>query len=230
MRMMKSKIDFNNLRYSEFTYSKEDMLRIKKAVLFIPENSLVLDIGCGDGTISVLIRELKNCKVVGVDISSNALKLAKKKDIEVIQHNLEEPLPFKDSSFDCVFAGEIIEHIFDTDFFVREIWRVLKPHGKLIVTTPNLAGLGSRISLLLGKKPWMINNRLTSESAGHIRYFVAKDLVELLEDNGFKVVKLTGDCVKILPNLCIKFLSDLEPSLSLHLIVVSEKIEGGEEA
>jgi len=221
--MKNERKEFVNIRYNKFTYQGNDHIRIHRAVLLIPRNSYVLDIGCGDGTISTLIRDLRDCKVVGIDLSDNALKIAKNQGIECVRCDVEERLPFKDLTFDCVFAGEIIEHIYDTDSFIKEVYRVLKQRGVFIITTPNLAGLGSRISLLLGKKPWMIENRLKPQFAGHIRYFTAEELKNLLEDNGFKIEKISGDCVKIFPKVCTKILADLRPTFALHLIVKGRK-------
>ena len=58
-----------------------------------------------------------------------------------------------DSEVDIVFAGEIIEHIYDIELMMENIRRVLKPNGVFLGTTPNLASWSSRITLLLGKCP-----------------------------------------------------------------------------
>lgn len=70
-----------------------------------------------------------------------------------IQWNLNDGLPFPDDSIDHIVACEIIEHMRSPHSFLREIRRVLKPGGILIVTTPNICCLKNRIKLLCGKFP-----------------------------------------------------------------------------
>lgn len=87
-----------------------------------------------------------------------------------------ERIPFKSSVFDCIIAGELIEHLKRPENFVKEANRILKDAGSLIITTPN------RKSLI---------NRLfhSYEAPLHLSLFSRKELFELLEKNGFKVVK-----------------------------------------
>ena len=177
-----------------------------------------MDLGCGEGIIGECIQQL-GFKVIGCDKSYNAIKNAK---IKVILCDLEEKIPVENSSFDIVLAAEIIEHILDTDKFIEEIHRVLKPRGKLVITTPNLASLECRISLLLGKKPWMIENRVLPHSAGHVRYFTVKEIRKLLEDHNFEVKLITTNFIK-LKNVVFERISKLFPQLGHSIIVVAER-------
>jgi len=63
--------------------------------------------------------------------------------------------------FNCVLAGEIIEHIIDTDSFLDEINRILMDNEILIITTPNLANLENRIRLVIGRYPIFVYGLLT---------------------------------------------------------------------
>lgn len=187
--------EFNEERYKgEFKIGKFEFPRIKRIIDVIPSNKRILDIGCYEGTISRLIKE-KNNIVVGLDISKNALKKAKRKGIICVL-SYAETLPFRDSAIDAVVASEIIEHIFDTSRFLDEINRVLKKGGELILTTPNLASLSNRIRLFLGLQPNYCEVEL-SECAGHIRFFTVKSLKKLLEKHAFKVEKIKTDALFI---------------------------------
>jgi len=128
-------------------------------------------------------------------------------------------------SFDVVFAGEIIEHIYDTDAFLQEVYRVLKYDGDLILTTPNLATLGRRILLLFGKNPLIENSLRRDDSSGHIRYFIIETLLELLSLNGFKVVKVASTVINFTKNGSIKtrMLAKLFPSLGSTIIIKAIK-------
>ncbi len=88
----------------------------------------ILDLGCGDLWLTKYLRKL-NYNVVGIDKSLDAKYPY---TIECDANNL----PFDDNSFDCVLMVEVVEHINPKTAY-SEIRRVLKPNGKIIVTTPN---------------------------------------------------------------------------------------------
>lgn len=190
---MINKEELNRRRYSkEWIASKSDLIRVNKIVNWVGSNKKVLDIACYDGTISKLVKDNNNV-VYGLDISKKAVEISNGKGIIAIVFDVEKKLPFLANTFDVVIAGEIIEHVYDTDYFLREIHRVLRSDGELILTTPNLATLGRRILLFLGKNP-LIEVSING-GGGHIRYFVKDNLFQLLEDNGFKVVEFTSDII-----------------------------------
>lgn len=187
--------EFNEQRYGKPLHlSKTEKFRVESILRLIGNKKKVLDIGCSDGTISEMIARNNN-EVYGVDVSESALKIALSRGLEAYKVDLEsEEFPFSENYFDVVVAGEIIEHIFDTDEFLNKIKKVLKPDGSLIITTPNLATLGRRLLLLLGKNP-LIEVSVDGEAAGHIRYFVKETLVNLLEKHDFKIDEFTSDIV-----------------------------------
>jgi len=123
-----------------------------------------------------------------------------------------------------VIAGEIIEHIVDTDNFINEINRVLKNGGLLFITTPNLVGLESRLAAFFGKKPWVIENRIKNGYAGHLRYFTFEELENLLEEKRFIILKRTSDYIKI-RNLLLVKLAKIFPTFGQHIILVGRKIK-----
>lgn len=91
-----------------------------------------------------------------------------------------------------MFALEIIEHLFDTESFLEEIYRVLKPNGILILSTPNITGLGCRLRCLFGKRPPVIECTSRGNVSGHIRAFDKSDIKELVSEAGFKEIKIIG--------------------------------------
>jgi SAM-dependent methyltransferase len=109
--------------------------------------STVVDYGVGSWGFGCVFPKLKKCKVaIGVDISQFAVDCSRKiseNDPELSGARLEfitssgYDIKLHDESADVVFAGECIEHIEDTDAFLSEIYRVLKPNGIAIFTTPN---------------------------------------------------------------------------------------------
>ncbi|MFQ6072680.1 MAG: class I SAM-dependent methyltransferase [Methanosarcinales archaeon] len=109
---------------------------------------ICLDCACGDGQ---YIPYFNNCeKVVGIDISTIRLKRAKikNKDAELILCDVLH-LPFKNNTFDFVFASEIIEHFSfdDGQKMLNEVTQVIKNKGIIIITTPNYNNFTSYLSL-----------------------------------------------------------------------------------
>ncbi len=201
--------DFQKKRYEDFNsydYEKNHGDRIKKVLsLFEPcPHGRILDIGCGDGYITQIIGRKTGAEMHGCDISRSALKDAEKKGVIAAEADLDGgKLPYQDKYFDAVFAGEVIEHVFDTDTFIEEIRRVLKDGGYLVLTTPNLGAWYNRIALLFGWQPWNLdisNNRIFGNPffkksflpQGHIKgytYFAIRDLLNCYE---FKIIRVTG--------------------------------------
>jgi ubiquinone/menaquinone biosynthesis C-methylase UbiE len=163
----------------------------------------LLDIGCGDGSFTVLLGQKTLFNLYGIDISPIAVESARTKGIKAILYNVEDGIPFENSSFDCIFCGELIEHIFDTDALLDEIYRVLKPRGIFILTTPNLASWFDRVALFCGYQPaccevslnmpgTLIYNAKKDKPAGHIRAFTLRALKELVIFHGFTVERILG--------------------------------------
>lgn len=85
----------------------------------------------------------------GVDMCEKAVEVARRAKIEARAVDLDEDdLPFDDNYSDLVVALEILEHLFDPDHVVKEIKRVLRPNGLLIISIPNLAWWVNRLVLL----------------------------------------------------------------------------------
>ena len=112
----------------------------------------LLDIGCGIGTISLEL-EKKGFNVTGVDFSKVGIDKCLEKGLNAILSDVDEDgLKFPDKSFDVVWAGDVIEHVFDPIFLLEEISRVLKDNGIFLLTVPNNFSLRIRVKIaLLGR-------------------------------------------------------------------------------
>src|SRR3989339_7525 len=178
---------------------------------------IALDVGCGDGRFCTMIRS-RCAAVLGVDISMNALQVARKRDLAVAQANFgESPLPFASASIDLVTCLDVIEHIFDPYFLLHEIHRVLKPGGRFILTTPNLRFVKHVFDVLLRGRAPKTNLDHASCDGGHLHYFCTQDLKELLQECGFSVVACRGvrQCLFNPQScLCSGFLRDFGSGMS----------------
>ena len=149
--------------------------RIPVLVAAIGRGKRVLDLGCRSGALTRHF--LDGNSVVGLDVDPVALDKAAALGIEPVQANVEEPLPFDDSSFDAVVAGELFEHLQFPDALVGEIRRVLRPGGALAGSVPNAFRVQSRLRFLRGRAP--------EDDPTHLRMFspdAVRELLSGLED------------------------------------------------
>jgi len=96
--------------------------------------AIVLDVGCGTGHLSQPL--VRDNFVVGADLSSEMLRFAAAKGL-VSVHGRAEEIPFKNSVFDVVLANSVIQLIPDGRAFVAELFRVVRPGGRVIIATIN---------------------------------------------------------------------------------------------
>ncbi len=163
--------------------------RLRKALQLAEEEppGHILDIGCGRGGFAARLMT-KGWRASGIDMTEEQVAVACSAGLDArVADVAHRGLPFDDQAFDCVFAGEIIEHLVDTDLFLAEIRRVLKPGACVILTTPNLASFENRLRLLLGLYPMWVDYRLAG--VGHVRAYTPRILKRQLGTHGFRVEK-----------------------------------------
>ena len=128
---------FENIFYKALFNSAEDFYSFLKSN---SENAEVLDYGCGTGVSLEKVMQFKPKKIVGIDISENSIKKAKKKikesnlDIELIVGNCEQT-KFESNKFDIIYGTGILHHL-QFSKCLGEIHRILKPKGKLLFIEP----------------------------------------------------------------------------------------------
>ena len=180
---------------------------IQRALPLFDRNSggIFLDIGCNDGEKSSVFGRFIDARIsVGIDFEGLALGESKAKGLLSVAVDLNQgsSLPFPGSCFDCIHAGEVIEHLFSPDLLLKEIYRLLKPEGYAIISTPNLASWRNRLALLFGWQPFYSevstaiqagNPRKTpGHTFGHLRLFTPGALLQLAGYYGLSVQRVTG--------------------------------------
>lgn len=138
----------------------------------------VLDVGCGTG-LNARVLATKGHEVVGIDISEKAIEKFRQAGFVGEKCDIAKEIPFKDCSFDLVYASETIEHVVDTKRFLAEIYRVLKPGGMLLLSAPNSAFWVYRLLSVFGRTLSEVQH------TGHVRFFSKSSLRVNLEGVGF---------------------------------------------
>ena len=163
--------------HQEDLYANELKWFSKIFLDIIQSDKKVLDVGSGNGNLAIALARNNN-KVIGIDISTVALKTAhkrfeqlhdKKKLSMTFQYGDARKLDFEDNSFDFVVSHDVIEHISENDFLVhlKEIERVLKTGGSYLFWTPSKLRGGSSLGL-------------------HLKEYTLKELAEILQKRPFK--------------------------------------------
>ncbi len=130
--------------------------------IIINTNSKIVDLGCGLGNNSLYLKRL-NKEVIAVDFSKEALEFVKNniKDVETLEVDISNPLPFNDNQFDLVIA-DLSLHYFDnktTIKIMKEIKRILKDNGVLLarVNSINDFNYGSNKGIKLENNYYFVN-------------------------------------------------------------------------
>ena len=147
----------------------------------------ILDYGCGEGRyIEVLARLFPEAAVAGSDISEVALEIARAKHPQAEYTRMaDERLELPSETFDLVTSFEVLEHVKDVELATRELGRLLKPGGTLVLTTPcaNPWSLEWLVNRLTGGLQTSFDGfgRFASDEPGHLRRLTDADLKSLLE-------------------------------------------------
>jgi demethylmenaquinone methyltransferase/2-methoxy-6-polyprenyl-1,4-benzoquinol methylase len=119
----------------------------------LKSDQVLLDIGGGTGRVSILFKE-NFSKIFVIDSSVNMLKEAKAKGLSTLNSNSER-LPFDDESVHRIIMVDALHHVKNQEETLREMWRILKPQGKIIIEEPDinnfivkLIALGEKILLM----------------------------------------------------------------------------------
>ena len=147
----------------------------------------VLDVGCSSGYLSRPLAE-RGVRVVGVELDAEAADEARAVCEDVVVGDVETmELPFEAGSFDVVLCGDLIEHLRDPGSALTRLRPFLRPGGRLVLTTPNVANWAMRLSLLGGR--WRYTDRGILDRT-HVHLFTRKALVETVEAAGYRIVEL----------------------------------------
>ncbi len=214
-------------------------LNKKNIIQSLPANvDKLLDLGCDDGVwTSRLASQSHAQEVVGVDIVQERLEQAHKNGVVAVHADLSGNVPLPSNEFDLIHANQVIEHVPDVDCFASEIFRLLRPCGRAILSTENTSSWHNIFASLFGwqnfsstnvseKKlgignPWALHRG----EQGHLKTWTHKvifsycGLKEFCEAHGFRVITIRGAGYYPLP----AWFGDLDVRHAHFITVVCEK-------
>lgn len=166
------------------------------------QNLDVLDIGCGAGN---MIHHLARYgRVRGIEVDPRPVKIAQSRGYDVRLGDATREIPFPDASFDLVTALDVIEHVDADENILRESYRVLRPGGRILITTPAFQWL------------WSHNDELNA----HKRRYTAAQLRARLERAAFHVERLSYNFFLVFPlaagMIALKNATGARPELKSH--------------
>jgi SAM-dependent methyltransferase len=213
-------------RLERWTFEVEDehwwyrgRRRVLAAVLdrlALPADAQILDAGCGSGRNMVDLA--RRGTVWGLELAPSSVQAALTRRVgEVRAGSLEEPLPFGDGAFDLAVALDVVEHVGDDAFALRELARVVRPGGCLVLTVPQYAWLWGEQDVL----------------SHHHRRYTRRLLLARATDAGWSAERLTAfNTLLLAPIAATRFVQRLrrrpEPSSDLQRTprgVVNEGLE-----
>lgn len=169
----------------------------------------ILDVGCGNGYyLYILVNLGLKIDLTGVDFDKRALESAKDnlkgKKVGLLHGDLMEGLPFKSSSFDKAVMSEVVEHLLNNVKGLKEVRRILKNDGILVLSVPN-----ANYPFLWDPINWVLERFFgTHIKSGfwagiwnqHLRLYKPQEIRHLVRKSGLKIKK-----VKILSRWCLPF-------------------------
>ncbi len=204
--------NFNDIRL------RDELLKL----VAVKPDEIVLDLACGPGILTEEIAKYAK-HVTAVDATKKMIEICQAKNIENITaiQATAEKLPFADNSFDCIVNRLAIHHFFDPDKVLKEMKRVLKPNGKIIIadihSSSNIADAELHNALEILRNP------------SHTKMLSLKEFEDLFADNNLKIMKH-----KLLKMQCEldKWLSVAESTEQSHALkcVIKNLINSGKNA
>ena len=133
----------------------------------------ILDVGCGTGANLLMLSNYGDAE--GVDISKDALAFCRERGLDKVKLGAGEELPYDDGTFDLVTAFDVVEHMDDDLAGLREMRRVLRPGGRVLLFVPTFMFLWG----------------LQDDVSNHRRRYRLSELRRVLEQAGFEIERST---------------------------------------
>jgi 2-polyprenyl-3-methyl-5-hydroxy-6-metoxy-1,4-benzoquinol methylase len=189
-RMNPHDYGYNNARHSHTLHYLLPVIR--QFLAGVEENSRILDLGCGNGSLTAALCQ-SNWIMHGVDASASGIRIAREQhptikfECGLIDSSLVTTLG--PNSFDAIVCAEVVEHMYHPRDLAKCAFELLHPGGRFVITTPYHGYLKNLLLALSGE---MDQHWTALWDGGHIKFWSRRTLQVLLEEVGFKDFRFEG--------------------------------------
>lgn len=184
--MRKSSINMSNRPEGYFSYKRTEMLR------YVPISAhTILDVGCGDGSFGMEVKNQFRAEVWGIEINKAVASVAAKRLDKVLDGDVSTVIrQLPNSYFDCIFFNDTLEHLADPYGVLRSIKHNLRYGGIVVCSLPNIRYFFVLYNLLV-KKQWIYQDAGVLDKA-HLRFFTRNSIIDMFRALDYQVLKIEG--------------------------------------
>lgn len=150
-----------------------------------------LDVGCGEGIFGNLLKQKFNAEIWGIEINDRSAEIARKKIDKVLKGDIVKLLnDIPKSYFDCIYFNDVLEHIVNPFYVLKNIKNNLRKDGVIVCSIPNVRYFFNLYNLLI-KKQWVYEDEGILDKT-HLRFFTKKSILNMFKDLGYTVLEIEG--------------------------------------
>jgi len=225
-------------------------LAYREIVHSLREGGKCLDCGAHNGNMYSVLKEMMDIGLgsyYGIEWNKTPVLDAQKKNLNIVQGDLNKQLQFQDNEFKCVFGLSVLEHLLNPCRYLKECYRILEEDGNLIILTPNISTYFTAILILLGKMPstgphpdsdqllkqeelFKVSHECLHPDTEtdtpihrHLVVFSYRVLMSYFRSLGFREVKGYGFGLYPFPNFMQPILERIDPYHCHQMIIVARK-------
>jgi methionine biosynthesis protein MetW len=173
------------LRYDGHTDDPAEVAGLMRAAM--PEGIRVLDVGCGTGSLTLVVNAGKGNRVMGVEPDPERADKARSRGLDVVTGRLDDAFLAEHGPFDAITFADVIEHLPAPAQVLETAVRGLSPGGLILISVPNVAHWSVRANLLVGRFDYEDVGIMDST---HLRWFTAKSLTAFVERAGLEIISV----------------------------------------
>lgn len=182
------------------------------------EGRRLLDVGCARGELSHTLMQ-QGWNVLAIENNDEDAAFARESGVEVMNTTAENAMQIIREQFDVIIFADVLEHFLDPLSVLQQAKRLLQPHGRIIISIPNVAHVTVRLQLLFGMFNYSDRGILDRT---HLHFYTKKSLKQFIADAGLEISSLTvtpAPIEEVFPVLARNMF--LKPVLTLGAAVAS---------